>query len=88
MIVKKKSAYQNIATAALVAQKAGRGEVEYLGVDEAEMMTGRSKWSWRKDCYSGRIASVKCGRRLLIPLSEIRRVLAAGTRPAINGEVA
>jgi hypothetical protein len=59
-----------------------RVEPEYVGVDEAEIMTGRSRWSWRKDAYAGRIASVKVGRRLLIPVSEIRRVLAEGLRPA------
>jgi hypothetical protein len=58
-----------------------RIEPEYMGVDEAEIMTGRSRWSWRKDAYSGRIASVKVGRRLLIPVSEIRRILAEGLRP-------
>lgn len=62
----------------------GKIEPEYLGVDEAEIMTGRSRWSWRKDCYSGRIASVKIGRRLLIPASELRRVLAEGTRPRVE----
>jgi hypothetical protein len=56
-------------------------EPEYLGVDEAEILTGRSRWSWRKDAYQGRIASVKCGRRLILPLSEIRRVMAEGLRP-------
>ncbi len=61
-----------------------RIEAEYMGVDEAEIMTGRSRWSWRKDAYSGRIASVKLGRRLLIPVIEIRRVLAEGTRPRVE----
>jgi hypothetical protein len=59
-------------------------EPEFLGVDEAEIMTGRSRWSWRKDAYAGRIASVKLGRRLLIPVSEIRRVVAAGMRPRVE----
>lgn len=59
-------------------------EPEYLGVDEAEILTGRSRWSWRKDAYSGRIASVKLGRRLLIPIAEIRRVLADGLRPRME----
>ncbi len=68
---------------------ANRGKIqpEYMGVDEAEIMTGRSRWSWRKDAYSGRIASVKLGKRLLIPVSEIRRVLAEGYRPAVSGEM-
>jgi hypothetical protein len=56
---------------------------EYLGVDEAQTVTGRSKWTWRRDAYEGKIASVKVGRRLLIPVSEIRRVMAEGLRPRL-----
>jgi hypothetical protein len=59
-------------------------EPEYLGVGEAEIMTGRSRWTWRRDAYLGKIASVKLGGRLLIPLSEIRRVLAESYRPAVE----
>jgi hypothetical protein len=58
-------------------------EPEYLGVDEAEIVTGRSRWSWRKDAYAGRIASVKVGRRLLIPRAEIDRIMRANFRPAL-----
>ncbi len=58
-------------------------EREYLGVDEAETLSGRSRWTWRRDCYSGAVASVKVGRRLLIPMSEIRRVMAEGLRPRL-----
>lgn len=59
-------------------------EPEYLSVAGAETMTGRSRWSWRRDAYEGRIASVKLGAKLLIPISEIRRVLAEGTRPRLQ----
>ncbi len=59
-------------------------EPEYLSVDEAEILSGRSRWSWRKDAYAGRIASVKVGRRLLVPMTEVRRVLAEGTRPRVE----
>ena len=58
-------------------------EPELLSVDEAEIMSGRSRWSWRRDAYAGRISSVKIGRRLLIPVAEIRRLIAEGTRPAV-----
>jgi hypothetical protein len=54
---------------------------EYVSVDTAEIMTDRSRWSWRKDAYAGRIASCKVGRRLLIPLTEIQRVMSEGMRP-------
>ena len=60
-------------------------EPELLGMDEAEALTSRSRWSWRRDCYSGAIASVKIGRRLFVPMSEIRRVIAENTRPRRQG---
>jgi len=56
---------------------------EFVSVDTAEIMTERSRWSWRKDAYAGRIASCKVGRRLLIPLSEVKRVMAEGFRPRV-----
>ena len=59
-------------------------EPEYVGVETAEAMTDRSRWSWRRDAYSGRIASAKLGRRLLIPITEIRRVMNEALRPAIT----
>lgn len=57
---------------------------ELLGMVEAEEMTGRSRWSWRRDCYSGAVASVKIGRRLFVPLAEVRRVIAENTRPRLE----
>jgi len=59
-------------------------EPELLGKDEAERLTGRSRWSWRRDCYSGAVSSVKIGRRLFVPMSEVRRVIQAGTRPRLE----
>ena len=56
-------------------------EVELVSVQGAETMTGRSRWSWRRDAYTGKIASVKLGAKLLIPIAEIRRVIAENTRP-------
>jgi hypothetical protein len=63
---------------------AAKVEPEYIDVQGAEIMTGRSRWSWRRDAYSGRIASVKIGAKLLIPIAEIRRVIAENTRPALE----
>jgi hypothetical protein len=57
---------------------------ELLGMTDAEAMTGRSRWSWRRDCYSGAVASVKIGRRLFVPISEVRRVIAENTRPRVG----
>jgi hypothetical protein len=59
-------------------------EPELVSVQSAEIMTGRSRWSWRRDAYAGRIASVKIGAKLLIPIAEIRRVIAENTRPALE----
>jgi len=61
-------------------------EVELLGMADAEAMTGRSRWSWRRDCYSGAIASVKIGRRLFVPIAEVRRVIAESTRPRLENK--
>jgi len=58
-------------------------EPELLSVADAEIMTGRSRWSWRRDAYAGKIASVKIGAKLLIPVVEIRRVISENTRPAL-----
>jgi hypothetical protein len=59
-------------------------EPELLGMAEAEAMTCRSRWSWRRDCYSGAVASVKIGRRLFVPIAEVRRVIAECTRPRLR----
>ena len=58
-----------------------RVEPEFVSVQGAETLTGRSRWSWRRDAYDGKIASVKLGAKLLIPIAEIRRVIAENTRP-------
>jgi hypothetical protein len=47
-------------------------------------MSGLSRWTWRHYAYEGKIASVKAGKRLLIPVAEIRRVMAQGYRPALE----
>jgi hypothetical protein len=55
---------------------------EYVGVDTAEAMTDVSRWTWRRWAYGRKIASIKLGKRLLIPVSEIRRVVEEGLRPS------
>lgn len=57
---------------------------EYIGVDQAEVLSGLSRWTWRRMAYAGKIASVKAGKRLLIPVTEIRRVMSEGYRPALE----
>lgn len=54
-------------------------------VKEAEIETGVSQWTWRNLAYSGKVESIKIGTRLLIPVSEIERVIAEGRRPRAAG---
>ena len=58
--------------------------VDYLGVAEAEARTGVSRWTWRRWAYDGKVVSVKLGKRLLIPSSEISRLVAENTRPRLD----
>jgi excisionase family DNA binding protein len=57
---------------------------EYLGVAEAEAMTNVSRWTWRRWAYDGKVSSVKLGKRLLIPASEISRLVAENMRPRLS----
>jgi hypothetical protein len=54
--------------------------VLYVGVADAESMTGISRWTWRRWAYNGKVSSVKLGSRLLIPCAEIARLIAENTR--------
>jgi hypothetical protein len=56
---------------------------EYVSVDQAEILTGVSRWTWRAYAYQGKVTSCKVGARLLIPITEIRRIIAEGTRPRV-----
>ena len=58
---------------------------EFASVDQCEIVSGVSKWTWRSYAYRGKIESYKIGSRLLIPLAEVRRVLAEGRRPRVDG---
>lgn len=55
-----------------------------VSVDTAGEMTGLSPWTWRKMAYDGRVSSHKIGTRLLIPVSEVDRVLAESERPRLD----
>lgn len=57
-------------------------EAEYVSVQDARVMTGISVRTWRRYVYEGKVASTKVGRRLAIPVAEIRRVMSEGYRPA------
>ena len=58
---------------------------EFASVDQCEIISGVSKWTWRSYAYHGKIESYKIGSRLLIPLAEVRRVLTEGRRPRTDG---
>jgi|SRR6185437_6695547 len=55
---------------------------EFFSVKEAKALTGISDWTWRGWANTGVCASIKLGNRLLIPVSEIHRLLSEGLRPA------
>jgi len=56
----------------------------YLSVAEAEAYSGISRWTWRRWCYDGRVSSVKLGKRLVVPVAEIQRLVTQGTRPRLS----
>jgi hypothetical protein len=56
-------------------------KAEYLGVEQAAALTSMSVWFWRRRAYKGTVSSVKIGRRLLIPRTEIERMITENTRP-------
>lgn len=69
----------------LKAKTQGTSSPRYMSPQEAEIATGISMWTWRRKAYSGEIESLKVGTgkhcRLYIPVTEIDRVIAEGTRP-------
>ena len=62
-------------------------EREFVSVTDAEQMSSISAWTWRQMAYNGKVASSKVGRRLLIPVSEIRRILSEGMRPQKHAQI-
>jgi hypothetical protein len=51
-----------------------------VSVKKAEALTDVSDWKWRRLAYEGKIASVKIGTRLLIPMDSIIRFINEATR--------
>ena len=54
-------------------------------VKDAARQLGISVWTLRKKAYDGEIASAKIGVKLLIPASEIDRLIREGMRPRRTG---
>jgi hypothetical protein len=70
----------------MAASKANpRIEALCANLDQAATISGVSRWTWRSMAYSGQVESIKIGRRLLIPLTEISRVMTEGRRPRADG---
>lgn len=57
---------------------------EFVSFKEAKAITGISDWTWREWADIGKCASVKMGHRVLIPVSEIQRLLTDGYRPVVR----
>jgi hypothetical protein len=55
-----------------------------LTLKEAEDLTGRKVSTWRRDILLRRIAYVKIGRQVRIPLDVISEMMKVGYRPAIE----
>jgi excisionase family DNA binding protein len=55
-----------------------------LTVKKFAELLGLSPWTIRHYAYSGRISSVKLGTRLLIPTSEIDRLIEENMRPRLG----
>jgi excisionase family DNA binding protein len=60
-------------------------EPEVIRVQEFAQRLQISVWTARQWAYRGKISSCKAGKHLLIPASEITRLIAANTRPRIQG---
>lgn len=50
----------------------------------AAQLLGVSVWTVRQAAYKGEVASAKIGAKLLIPASEIDRVVNESTRPRLE----
>jgi excisionase family DNA binding protein len=58
-------------------------ERKFHSVDEAEILTGISRWTWRDWIAAGKIDSFKLGTLVKIPQEEIDRILREGFRPRL-----
>jgi excisionase family DNA binding protein len=49
-----------------------------VGLQEAQEMTGISHFTFRRMVRNGKIKAVRVGRRLLIPVSELEKLVKPG----------
>jgi excisionase family DNA binding protein len=64
------------------------GDVELLPISEFAKRLGISVWTARGWAYRGLISSVKLGKLLQIPASEVGRLVAENFRPALSDDSA
>ncbi|WP_390905473.1 helix-turn-helix domain-containing protein [Occallatibacter riparius] len=57
-------------------------EPKLLSVQAFAKSVGLSPWTVRQYAYSGKVSSVKLGRRLMIPVLELDRIIRENLRPA------
>ena len=55
---------------------------KYFTLTQAQKLTGLSRYTWKGYAASGKVASIKLDKKILIPVEEIQRVMDAGYRPA------
>lgn len=66
-----------------------RGEQQKLrNLNQASEQLGLSSWTLRRWAYDGKIASAKLGTRLMIPQSEIDRIVEESMRPRLTESAA
>ena len=58
-----------------------------LTVREAEARTGRKAATWRRDILTKKIAYVKLGRSVRIPVEVIDRLIAEGWRESVSSDL-
>ena len=61
-----------------------QASVRLLTVFEAEKLIGRKAVTLRRDIRLGKIASVRIGRQVRIPLDAIRELIKKGYRQAVE----
>ena len=59
-------------------------EPEVIRVQEFARRLQISVWTARQWAYRGKIASCKAGQHLLVPVSEVSRLIAENTRPRLE----
>lgn len=59
---------------------------QLLSIDDTASLLSVSTWTVRAWVRSGRLTSVKLGARVLLPASEIQRVINEARRPAVTVE--